>query len=105
MNEPVIKCPICGQEFLPAEVYLPDYFLGKPTEIIKTTSGKLDFYFGQGMDPDEEFICDNCGAHLKIHANISFNVVAESTDDEEYVTHFNSVKKTQLEEPLFGVND
>ena len=105
MEEPKIICPVCGQEFMPSEIYLPDYFLGRPTEIVKTTSGKIDFYFGQKMDPDEEYICDNCGAHLKIHANISFNVIAENKDEEEHVTHFNKFKKVQLEEQLFDLND
>lgn len=105
MSEPIIVCPICGQQYHPAEIFLPNYFLGKPTDIVKNTSGKIDFHFGQDMDPDETYICDNCGAHLKIHANISFNVAVDENKSEEHVTHFNRAKKTTLEETLFNTDD
>ena len=101
MNEPIIKCPVCGQEYLPSEIYMPDAFLGKPTEVIKTTAGKIDFYFGQKMDPNEEYICDNCATRLRIHANISFDVTAEIPEAEEHITKFNKINKAKLEEQLF----
>jgi len=101
MEDPIIVCPICGQQYLPAELYLPDDFLGKPTEIVRTTAGKVDFYFGTKMDPDTEYICDNCGAHLKVHANISFNVSTDDPNEGEHITYFNKFKKIQLEEKLF----
>ena len=33
----VITCPHCGREYLPAEIYVPDAFFGKPSDIEKNT--------------------------------------------------------------------
>ncbi len=101
-NELVIRCPVCGQAYLPAEIYLPDDSLGKPHDIVKTTDGKIDFYFGQKQDLDADYICDNCSSHFKVHANISFTTSAVTQGIEEHVTHFNRAKKLQLEEQLFN---
>lgn len=31
----VIRCPQCGAEYLPGEIYLPKYFLGQPKNVSK----------------------------------------------------------------------
>ena len=44
-QEILIKCPHCNAEYLPAEIYYPDEFLGRPTDINKIhNTGKLDYY-------------------------------------------------------------
>lgn len=94
-----IICPVCGQEYLPAEIFFPDDLIGKPTEIVKNTSGKIDFYLGDDPNFDEYYICDNCGTKLKIHANVSYKIdTAEDTFNEEYVSKFERPKKLILEE-------
>ena len=96
---PIIVCPICGEELLMSEVYVPQAFFGKQKEIIKDSAGHIDYYIGSDPDLDEEYICDNCGAHLKIHANVSFDVTSVSDDfEEEYVTEINKPKKITLKE-------
>ena len=37
----VIKCPHCGCEYLPAEVFYPKYLLGKPFNIIRDEEGTI----------------------------------------------------------------
>ena len=98
MDEPIIKCPVCGAEYLPAEIYLPDNFLGKPTEIVRDSLGRIEFHFGTNSDLDEEFICDYCATHFKVHANINFETIYDQPKDVEHVTHFNKIKKVKLEE-------
>ena len=100
---PIIVCPICGEEMLMSEVFIPQAFFGKQNEIIKDSAGHIDYYSGSDPDLDEDYICDNCGAHLKIHANVSFDVTSVSDDfEEEYVTEINKPKKITLkEEPIF----
>ncbi len=97
---PTIVCPICGQEYKPAEIYIPNEFFGKPKEIIKNTSGKVDFLIGSDMNLDEYYICDNCFTPLKIHANLTFNVVANTDKNfnEDYVSSYKKIKKLKLEE-------
>ena len=42
----VIKCPYCGAEFLPSEIYLRDYFLGKANTVIRNDKNNI---FKQAM--------------------------------------------------------
>lgn len=95
----IIKCPVCGQEYLPSEIFYPDDLIGHPTEIIKNTAGKVDFFIGPGTNYDEEYICDNCGTPLKIHANVNYTVESKDVKfTEEYVSSFIKPKKIVLEE-------
>lgn len=105
MEDLKIVCPVCGHEYLPAEIYLPNDFLGKPTEIIRDDSGHIEFYFGDVMDPDADYICDSCGARMHVHADISFNVITSNSANKEHVTYYNKFKKLQLEEQLFTTDD
>ena len=41
-----IVCPKCGREYLPAEIYLPNSFLGRPHDIYRLTNGKVESFEG-----------------------------------------------------------
>ena len=56
-----IKCPDCGAEYLPAEIFYPDEFFGKPNSIEKDVYGKLLFFNGNDMNLTETYRCDYCG--------------------------------------------
>ena len=71
-KETVIKCPCCGYEYLPAEIYVPSNFFGKPEDIERDFQGKVDIYNGTSMDLTEEYICDNCGNAFEIFADVKF---------------------------------
>ena len=103
-NIPIIRCPICGQEYLPSEIYIPSSFFGNPGEIMKNSAGKIEFYTGKDMDLKEEYICDNCKTKLKISAELTFTVEKAEVEnvEEDYVTTFSRPKKLVLtEEELF----
>lgn len=100
----IIKCSVCGQEYLPSEIFMPKSFFGNPGEIIKNTSGQIEFFTGTDMNLEEEYICDNCNTPLKIKANIDFEVESGAPIEitEEYVSTFNKPDKMILsEEELF----
>lgn len=101
---PVIKCPVCGEEYMIGDVFMPNKFFGRQTEIVKKPSGEIDYYLGEDPDLNEEFICENCLTKLKIKANITFNIEQKSQEnfDEEYTTSINKPIKIKLsEEELF----
>ena len=69
----VICCPHCGAEYLPAEIYIPDAFVGKPTNINKEAiTGKISDFFGTTMNLDENYVCDKCSKPFRTHAKIQF---------------------------------
>lgn len=70
----VIKCPHCQAEYLPAEIYLPNSFLGRPYDIDKEgVSGEIRDYFGTTMDLQESYICDKCNQPFRVFATVQFN--------------------------------
>ena len=88
MKRPVIKCPNCGAEYMAAEVYLPDYFLGKPSNIVKGREHNILAYDGEDMDLEEEYQCDYCNQKFKVKATVTFKTESYTDlfDDDEYVS-------------------
>ena len=72
-----IKCPKCGKEYLPCEIYLPDSFLGKARNIERENKNIVNF-MGKSMDLKETYICDDCGANFDITAKVSFSTALSS---------------------------
>ena len=86
----VIKCPHCGREYLPCEIYYPDEFLGSAKNIIR--DGKTIIYFdGENMNLKETYICDECGKTFEVEARINFESKKEEkyNFDEEYSSSLN----------------
>ena len=47
MKKNSIKCPHCGREYLPGEIFMPKSFLGQPKNVIKhPTEGSVLAYDG-----------------------------------------------------------
>ena len=84
----VIKCPVCGREYLPAEIFVPKYFFGSPEYIVRNDSGEIEEYIGTTLDTAENYVCDKCNSSIKIEAKINFSVcVDESINfDTDYTT-------------------
>lgn len=73
-----IKCPVCGREYMPAEIYLPNSLLGRPTQIQRdATTGKIDNFYGTDMDLVEHYVCDKCNTPFKVVAKVQFNTYEE----------------------------
>lgn len=96
-----IRCPYCGQEYLPSEIYSPEAFFGKPKEVFRNPDGSIDFYIGEDPDYNETYVCDNCNHKLNISAKLFFDI--EVCDEPvDYVSKLEKPKKIKLsEEDLF----
>ena len=83
-----VKCPKCGMEYLPAEVFIPDAFVGKPSNIVKDEEGSIVSFSGKTMSTEEEYTCDRCGVTFTISSKISFSCDYDDRCDfdEEYVS-------------------
>lgn len=84
----IITCPHCGREYLPAEIFVPKAFFGKPYDIDRYSDGKIDSYCGNTMCTQETYNCDGCGTTFKVRAKVFFNVeVDEKTNfNKEFVS-------------------
>lgn len=91
-----IKCPNCGREYLPAEIYIPNYFFGKPTHIERdANTGKIINFYGTDMDLNETYQCDRCNVPFKITARLQFQTVEQDkyNFDKDYST---KIRKQQI---------
>ena len=78
-----IRCPHCGYEYLPAEIYYPQDFLGNPSGIIKDDDGSIIAFDGDDMSTEEHYVCDHCGKEFRVEAVITFKTekIANIFDD------------------------
>lgn len=72
MKDNVIVCPKCGYEYTPSEIYISDYFLGKPTFIRRNVNGEIQDLVGIKPDLTELYKCDNCNTSFNIKATITY---------------------------------
>lgn len=79
----LIKCPHCGAEYLPGEIYLPGSLIGQPEDIVKDSFGKL-LYEDYSQEPclDEAFTCEYCNKPFLIEAIISYKTKMESPEKD-----------------------
>lgn len=89
-----ITCPNCGKEYLPAEIYIPKYFLGFPHNIERDSNNKIVSYSGCGVDECETYICDNCGETFYVVAKLSFTT-SLSEDINDYTTSLKNIKNSE----------
>lgn len=85
----VITCPKCGKEYLPAEIFIPKAFFGKPEIINRDENGKIISFSGTSLDVCEKYCCDNCDSEFEIVSKISF----DSYIDEEFDFDFDYERK------------
>lgn len=85
-----IVCPKCGREYLPAEIYYPNSFFGRPQDIDRTNDGKIENFTGKSMDLEESYQCDNCGCRFQVSAKVSFKA-----------TEINKYDMSKYSTPLF----
>ena len=77
------KCPHCGAQYLPGEIYMPGAFLGHPEDVVRDSFGKLlyeDYRIGEEPDMIERYICDYCDQPFIVEATITYKTMAEEPE-------------------------
>lgn len=84
----IIECPKCGRQYLPAELFVPNAFFGKPRDIIRDVYGQILEYEGTSVDLADSYTCDNCNTTFQVRAKMQFIVENTKVDnfDKEYST-------------------
>lgn len=73
-----IECPFCGQEYHPAEIFIPKYIIGNPTHIVKDDTGKITNVILDNVDVEEKYICDKCSQEFTVIADIKYRIKTAS---------------------------
>lgn len=81
-----IKCPNCGCEYLPAELFYPKTFFGEPTDIVKDETGAILGYSGADMNTSETYLCDKCNKSFSIEATVAFktSIIEDVFEDDAF---------------------
>lgn len=77
----IIKCPKCGYEYTPSEIYIPSSFLGETKYVFRNSSGIAQDMVGTEPDFKESYICDNCNVKFYVRANVKFNTSMNENED------------------------
>lgn len=85
-KSPVIRCPHCGAEYLPGEIYMPGALIGKPDDIVKDSLGRILYedYSTQDKEPDmvEHFICEYCDKPFIVEASTTYRTREEEPEND-----------------------
>lgn len=99
-NKPLlIKCPHCGAEYLPAEIYIPTDFLPKCKDVVKDASGKFITCSAGNMNTAEEYTCDYCGHRFTVEAMLTFDTSINELHDYNYDYSSPLYSKDRMELP------
>ena len=87
-----IECPHCHYEYLPAEIFIPSAFFGKPYMIDRDENGKISTYEGSSVDLFETYTCDKCNHMFRVCAKLGFNTEEDKLEnfDEDYSSSIHS---------------
>ncbi len=89
---PVIRCPHCGAEYLPGEIYMPGSLIGQPTEVVRDSLGKVIYedYDDKAPDMIEHFICEYCEKPFVVEATVSYKTYEEAPE-ADFTTQYVSL--------------
>ena len=79
----VIKCPWCGTEYVPSELFNPTDLEGKPESILKDALGKVIFVdYPEGYSPEQttKYVCDTCNKPFLVEPTVSYKVKKEASE-------------------------
>ena len=96
----LVKCPHCGTEYLPEEIYTPKGFFGHPADIERTYDGRINTFMGRSIDPYETYKCDACGHAFTVEAQVRFITSTDEVKDftNEYTTKLYANRISLFEE-------
>lgn len=82
----VIRCPHCGAEYLPGEIFMPNAIIGQPDEVVKDSLGKILYedYYTEDREPslEESFTCEYCEKPFVIEAVVTYKTSKESPEKD-----------------------
>ena len=77
---PIITCPHCGHQYVPAEIFMPGELVGVPGQIVRDALGKIIYqeYDDEDLPAQvEHYVCDECGKPFVVEPVITYKVRKE----------------------------
>ena len=89
---PIIRCPHCGAQYLPGEIYMPGALIGQPEDLVKDSLGKILYEdYSEGKEPEfvEHYTCEYCNKPFIVEATVTYKTMTEAPErdfTEQYVS-------------------
>lgn len=83
----LIKCPYCGEEYLPEEIFISEDFKNIVKNITKE-DGKIVFYLGDSWADNpikETYECDSCAHSFKVYADLVFKTEKDEFEEDTVI--------------------
>ena len=77
---PVIRCPHCGYEYTPADIFMPGELIGIPVDVVRDALGKIiyqDYEEDNAPATEAHYCCDNCNKSFVVEPVITYKVRKE----------------------------
>lgn len=78
-----IKCPYCGAEYLPEEIFVSGEVFQKP-KVLKDEFGRIEFTDRDDEPCVEEYECDYCHNLFKVTLDMQFSTKLMESFTEEF---------------------
>lgn len=80
----LIRCPHCGAEYLPGEIYMPGALIGQPTDVVRDSLGKVIYedYDDEAPNMLEHFICEYCEKSFVVEATVGYKAYEEAPEND-----------------------
>lgn len=81
-----IKCPQCGAEYLPEEIFYPDSVFNK-VKVVRDENNKIIYVNGESFVLEEEFECEYCSCKFKVKGKTVFESekIKDGFDEETII--------------------
>ena len=93
----LISCPHCGYQYLPKEIYLPNFFFGETKEVSRDTNGRIVDIDKPILNLTESYICDKCSTKFNVTAKILFQCDTNENDFFDDTDAFSEVYSSKID--------
>lgn len=85
VTKSIIKCPYCGFEYSPSEVFMPGEIVGTPKSLVKDPLGKIiytEWVEGEEAEQVEHFACEGCGKSFTVKPVVTYTATQEAEETD-----------------------
>lgn len=80
---PVIKCPHCGWEYVPSDIFLPEEHIGKTDTVIRDALGKILYVeYDEDNEPEQSelYCCDHCNREFIVEVECKYKATPQKEE-------------------------
>lgn len=80
---PIIRCPHCGYEYIPCEIFMPGDHIGNTSTVVRDALGKILYTeYDEGYEPNQAatFCCEGCGHEFIVETTTTYKAKVQEEE-------------------------